>query len=203
MDQSLLSKRAEESDESLMVRFQAGSEAAFELLFDRYSSHAINFAYRFLNSRQEAEDIAQEVFLRIYRAKERYDPKRSFRTWFFSIAARLISNQRRFEKRHPKEPLENTSLEEEDHSFINTIADSSCPPSEELLEKKQLARQVQQALKELPKNQRIAILLARFEEMSYEEIAKTMDIPVTAVKSLLFRARQTLKRSLASHGPQK
>lgn len=187
------------TDEAIMACFQAGETDAFQIIFDRYSSHIINFAYRFLGSREEAEDIAQEVFLRIYRAKERYDPKRPFRPWIFSIAAHLISNQRRNSKRHPKEPLEGMLQDSDGSSPRREIEDRSSPKSEELLEKQQIAERVRNALENLPESQRQAVLLARFEEMSYEEIGETMDISLTAVKSLLFRARQNLKLSLASY----
>lgn len=191
------------TDESLMADFASGSQAAFELIFERYSSHIINFAYRFLGSRDEAEDIAQEVFLRIYKAKERYDPKRPFRPWIFSIASHLISDQKRFGKRHPKESLDVTLQDSDGNPYRNEIEDRSSAKSEELLEKQQIAHLVQKALKELPENQRQAVLLARFEDMSYEEISQTMKVSVSAVKSLLFRARESLKQSLGACIPEK
>ena len=201
MDGAMRAKPNDPSDESLMADFVSGSQAAFELIFERYSSHIINFAYRFLGSREESEDIAQEVFLRIYRAKERYDPRRPFRPWIFSIASHLISNRRRHGKRHPEEPLEGMPQDPDGSSYGGEIEDRSLPKSEELLEKQQLAQQVRDALENLPESQRQAVVLARFEEMSYEEISETMKISVPAVKSLLFRARQSLKELLRIHSP--
>jgi RNA polymerase sigma-70 factor, ECF subfamily len=185
-----------DSDEELMRRFQSGEDEAFRVLFDRYASHLINFAYRLLSSRDESEDIAQEVLLRVYKGKDRYDPSRPFRPWIFSIASRLISNRLRDRKRHPQVSL--NFKPDEDHHDIPTIdlADKSSHPTEEILEKQQLAQHVQKALADLPENQRTAVLLARFEEMPYEEIAATMGSSVSSVKSLLFRARQTLKAVL-------
>ncbi len=199
MDGAMRAKPSDPPDESLMADFASGSQASFELIFERYSSHIINFAYRFLNSRDEAEDIAQEAFLRVYMTKERYDPGRSFRSWIFSIAAHLISNQIRSRKRHPKESLDKTQQDSDGNSYGGEIEDGSSLKSEDILERQQLVRQVQEALRKLPENQRTAVVLARFEEMSYEEISVTMDVSVTAVKSLLFRARQSLKVSLASY----
>ena len=195
-------EKIEKTDEALMAGFKSGSHAAFELIFERYSSHIIGFAYRFLNSREEAEDIAQEVFLRIYKAKERFDASRPFRPWLFSIASRLISNRTRSRKRHPQEPLEIAAQDGVGHSHIDAIEDRSLKPGE-LLERQQLAQYVKEALQKLPENQRTAVLLARFEDMSYEEIGVTMDISLTAVKSLLFRARQSLKESLIPYALKK
>ncbi len=186
------------TDEAIMACFQAGETDAFQIIFDRYSSHVINFAYRFLNSQEEAEDIAQEVFLKIYRAKERYDANRPFRPWLFSIASRLISNQRRSRKRHPQESLDWSSEDSDGRLQSPLLVDHSNPLPDEILQKQQLIDTVKKALEKLPGEQRKAVLLARYEEMSYEEIAITMEVSVSAVKSLLFRARGSLKASLGS-----
>lgn len=188
-----------DSDQELMRRFQSGEEEAFRGLLDHYTPHLINFAYRMLSSRDESEDLAQEVFLRVYKGKDRYDPSRPFRPWIFSIASRLISNRLRDRKRHPKVSLD--WKPEEGSREIPTIdlPDKSSLRPEETLENRQLAQVVRDALAALPENQRAAVLLARFEEMSYEEIAQTMESTVVAVKSLLFRARQTLKAALTPY----
>ena len=192
-NQSSGSASEQEADESLMVRVMSGSQEAFEIILNRYSSHIINFAYRFLSSQEEAEDIAQQVFLRAYKASSRYDPKRPFRPWLFSIASRLISNQIRFRKRHRNESLDVTPQETEGGSYADKIPDPSCLKPEDILEKQHLIQQVQGALQRLPESQRIAVLLARFEDMSYEEIGHSMGISVSSVKSLLFRARERLR----------
>lgn len=186
-------------DEALMRRYLAGDEGAFTVLLDRYAPHIINFAHRFLHSREESEDIAQEVLLRIYRGKERYDPSRPFRPWIFSIASRLVSNRLRDRKRHSQVSLDLTRQDCPDEIPAMDIPDKSSPLPEEILQKQRLAEDVQKALEILPENQRTAVLLARFEEMSYEEIAQTMGSTVSAVKSSLFRARQALKTSLAPY----
>lgn len=190
---------SEEPDESLMRRYQAGEEDTFALLLDRYAAHLINFAYRFLNSREDAEDIAQEVLLRVYRGKERYDPARPFRPWIFSIASRLVSNRLRNRKRRPQVSLDWKPEDGSDADTALDLPDKSYPLPEENLEKQQLARDVQKALETLPENQRTAVLLARFEEMSYEEIAQAMGSSVAAVKSLLFRARRSIITALTPY----
>lgn len=174
-----------------MRRFLAGDEGAFKALFDRYTPVLINFAYRFLGSRAEAEDLAQDVFIRIYRQKERYDPSRRFRPWMFSIGVRLALNRRRDRKRHAETPLED--------SLAALVPDTRSPLPEETFRKHELNQVVRKALAALPENQRAAVLLGRYERMTYEEIAKAMGCSVAAVKSLLFRAKQILKRELASY----
>ncbi|HMU76164.1 MAG TPA: sigma-70 family RNA polymerase sigma factor [Elusimicrobiota bacterium] len=116
-----------EPDESLMRQFQAGDGEAFDALFDRYSARLINFAFRFLHSREEAEDAAQDVFLRLRGKKERYDPSRPFRPWLFSIASRLVSNRLRQKKRHPLLSIFNR---EDDEGESPVLIDPADPPDE-------------------------------------------------------------------------
>jgi RNA polymerase sigma-70 factor (ECF subfamily) len=182
-----------DTDESLMSRFQSGDEEAFQILFARYAARLVNFAYRSLGARQEAEDVAQETLVRVHRARERFDPSRPFRPWVFSIAARLASNRRRDIRRRGEEPL----LDDAGGPAPSLEPSDAAPLPLEQAEKDHLAREVRKALDGLPENQRTAVLLARFDDMTYEETAQTMGLSVTAVRSLLFRARQTLKNSLS------
>lgn len=188
-----------ETDEALMVRFQSDDEEAFKMLFDRYSKRLINFAYRFLFSQEEAEDVAQRVLLTLYQKKSRYDPQRPFRPWLFSIASRLMSNRLRDRKRHPHVSLDYQSDEDSSVGLAHNIPDASSPSSDRVAEKREVARAVQTALAVLPENQHAAVVLSRFEDLSYEEIAQVMDTSISTVKSLLFRARQTLKKELESY----
>ncbi|MBK8871793.1 MAG: RNA polymerase sigma factor [Elusimicrobia bacterium] len=191
--------KASEPDETLMARFRDGAEEGFQAVFNRYSAHVINFIYRFLKSQEESEDLAQEVFLRIYRAKERYDPSRPFRPWLFSIASRLVSNRLRDRKRHPHDSIDQRTEMESGESLPRQIPDSPADRPAELIEKKTIALTVQKALDALPETQRMAVLLARFQGMSHEEIAVSLATSVSAVKSLLFRSRQTLKEALGPY----
>ena len=190
-----------DTDESLMRQFQSGDGVAFEILFDRYSTHLINFAHRFLFSREESEDAAQEVLLRIHGARDRYDSSRPFRPWLFSIASRLISNRLRQKKRHPLVSLFHSADEGGDESIPLDVPDRWDSGPEQIVEKHHLAAHIQSVLSRLPENQHTAVVLARFEEMSHEEIAQTMGISVSSVKSLLFRARQSLKNDLKQFIP--
>ncbi len=192
----------EDSDRSLMARFRSGEEEAFRVLFDRYASHLVNFAFRFLNSKAEAEDLSQDVLLRVYKGREGYDPGRPFRPWIFSIASRLVSNRLRDRRRHPQEPLEGPGVGLE--VSRPEPADLSHPLPPEALERGQAVRAVQEALSALPESQRVVVLLSRFERMSYQEIAQALGTSEEAVKSLLYRARQGLKRLLLPYvsGPE-
>ncbi|MBI4369076.1 MAG: sigma-70 family RNA polymerase sigma factor [Elusimicrobia bacterium] len=180
-----------------MRRFQTGDEEAFRVLFDRYANHLVNFIYRFLRSQEESEDVAQEALLRIYRSKDHYDPVRSFRPWLFSIVSRLCSNYLRDRRRHPQISLDQSVSHGSDDPRPLQIADSALPLPQDALEKHDIAMAAMRALNDLPENQRTAVILRRFEALSYEEIAQAMGISMAAVKSLLFRARQTLKETLA------
>ena len=179
------------SDEVLMSRFQQGDETYFRALFERYSARLVNFAYKFLRSREEAEEIAQETLLRVYREKRSFDPSRAFRPWLYSIALRLAYNKLRYLKRHPKESLDAVSLSG-DESAADRIADHSQLRPDQILEKQAEREKVWSALVSLPESQRSAIILSRFEELSYEEIASVLDVSVSSVKSLIFRAKESL-----------
>jgi RNA polymerase sigma-70 factor (ECF subfamily) len=177
-----------------MSRFQGGDEEAFQDLFNRYAPRVINFACRFLHSQAEAEDIAQEVFLRVYKGRERFDGAKPFRPWLFAITSRLISNRLRDNKRHPHIPLEPVTNEDETAAIL-PIPETALRP-DQVMDQQEKIQAVQAALRALPENQRTVVLLARFEEMSYDEIAQATDLSVASVKSLLFRAKQTLKQVL-------
>ena len=188
-----------DSDESLMRRFQAGDGDAFDDLFDRYSAHLINFAFRSLRSKEEAEDCTQETLLRVHGAKDRYDPSRPFRPWLYSIASRLVSNRLRHKKRHPILSFFMGGEDDVESPLPIDPPDHPRDRPEQTAEKSRLVETVRSSLAKLPDNQRTAVLLARFEEMSYEDIAHVLDVSVPSVKSLLFRARQTLKNDLQPH----
>ncbi len=188
----------DQSDEVLMRLFQEGGEEAFKILFDRYSSHLINFAHRSFHNREEAEDAAQEALLRVYRGKDRYDVSRPFRPWIFSIIARLVSNRLRDKQRHPQESLDWTPDEASGIPFGN-IPDKTSPLPEKSAEQKQLVQTVKAALDELPENQRTAVLLVRYHDMTYTEVAQAMNLSVPSIKSLLFRAHQQLRETLSTH----
>jgi len=180
------------SDEELMEEVRGGSTAAFETLVRRHSKRAVNLAYRFVGDAALAEDIAQEAFLRVWRNRHRYSPTAKFTTFLYRVVANLCISQHRYHKRHPA-------------TFINPPPDETTTyfsfpggldnPLEKLRQQ-ELAAAVREAIKTLPENQRLAIILLRYEGLSYDEIATVMGTTVAAVKSLLVRARQNLKERL-------
>lgn len=192
------------TDEQLMREFQSGQAEAFQDLFGRYSKFIINFSYRFLNSKEAAEDVAQEVLLRIYKGRDRFNPSRPFRPWIFSIAARLCSNKLRDLKRKPTASLDFKRDEDQDHaSLIDVVPEKSSLSPDASLEKKEAILAVTKALATLPETQRTAVLLAKYEEMSYDEIATVLNTSTPSVKSLLFRAREALKILLEPYVQEK
>ena len=172
-----------------------GDKSAFNELMDRYEKPILNFAYRLLSSRTEAEDVTQEVFLRAYKNIGTFKFKAKFSTWLFKIARNLCLNKLRHTLHFPTFSIDK-SVKGDEHDFQRQIEDrKQASPASNLL-KKELQDIVRAALDSLPKNQKIAVVLRRYKDMSYEEIAMIMSCSVSAVKSMLNRAKQTLKNRL-------
>ena len=172
--------------------------AAFKQLEEKYQRAVINLAYRFLGSREEAEDIAQEVFLRIYKAAKRYKPEAKFATWLFRITNNVCLNELRHRKRVQEVPLEPVYEHPERNLKMDVPAPEHMRPDLHL-ELEERNRIIQESLETLPPNQRMAVILKRFEGLSYQEIGDVLNMSVSAVESLLFRAKQTLKKKLTPY----
>ncbi|UCE19848.1 MAG: RNA polymerase sigma factor [Gemmatimonadota bacterium] len=172
-----------------------GDRAAFKRLVEKYHKAVLNLAYRFLGNREEAEDAAQEVFLRVYNSAKRYEPQAQFTTWLFRIATNFCLNKLRHRQRLQEVPLESSSNRTEQVSDLNLPAPEQTRPDDHL-EQKERNRIIAESIASLPPNQRMAVILKRFEGLSYQEIAKVLNVSVSAVESLLFRAKQTLKKKL-------
>lgn len=183
-----------DEDVHLMLKFKAGDNSSFEALLDKYHRPIINFLYRFVSDRIEAEDLAQEVFLRVYRSAKTYVPKAKFSTWIYIIAKNLALNELRRRKSHRASSLDETIPSEEGEMPRELPGHSPSALTE--LEKQDLIEAIKKAIDTLPDNQKTAVILRRYEEFSYEEIAKIMGCSVSAVKSLLNRAKVTLKEKL-------
>src|SRR5580658_2003310 len=182
-------------DAVLMLRVKRGDRAAFTQLVEKYKQPVMNFVYRSLRDEAEAEDLAQNVFLQVYKSRARYQRTAKFSTWLFTIARNLCLNELRRRSRHPAESLEETHAENEDQPRQQFEDKSQVAPPEKLLQG-ELAGKIEEALAALPENQRTAILLCRQEELSYEEIAEVLDCSLSATKSLIHRGRETLKEKL-------
>jgi RNA polymerase sigma-70 factor, ECF subfamily len=187
------------SDVQLMLDVKAGDEQSFELLLQRYRSPLVNFLYRMVRSREQAEDLAQEVFIRVYRAREEYVPSAKFTTWLFRIATNLALNSLRDHRYRKLEvsmdaPITTDAEDGDQRSF--EVADKHPTVEQELVEDAR-KKMIRHAIEKLPEKQRAAVLLHKYQELDYAEIAKILSCSESALKSLLFRAYETLRVELA------
>jgi RNA polymerase sigma-70 factor (ECF subfamily) len=172
-----------DDDAVLMAQFRDGDRAAFDALFGRYSSPLVNFLARMVPDRGRAEELAQEVFVRIYQARERYEPRARFSTYLFGIAHNLALNELDRAYRKRERPLED--------SHLVALAD----PEPDALDRLQAARTadaLERALERLPERQRSALLMRTQEDLGYDEIAEALGASRSGIKSLLHRARENL-----------
>ncbi len=183
-----------DSDAQLMLAFQQGDSSAFESLLRRNYRNVLNFIYRFMGRRDIAEDLTHEVFLRVYQSASDYEPRCRFRTWLYTIAKNLCLNELR-RKSHRMQSLDDPGLQQVD-PMPKALPDASLPPDESLVRNERAAA-VRAAIDELPENQRLAVILRRYDDFSYEQIAATLNTSEKAVKSLLSRAKEHLKKKLA------
>jgi len=181
-------------DAVLMLRASRGDLAAFAELVEKYKQPIINLASRTLRDPVEAEDLAQNVFVQAFKSAARYQATAKFSTWLFTIARNLCLNEIRRRGRHPASSLDQTH-EDSEHPLHQVESPANAAPPEQLL-RWELEAKVEQAIRELPENQRTALLLCREEELSYEEIAQVLNCSLPATKSLIHRGRETLRRKL-------
>ncbi|HEY1204679.1 MAG: RNA polymerase sigma factor [Bryobacteraceae bacterium] len=185
-----------EPDAELMLRVKAGDAASFGPLLARHRGPVIHFLYRMVQNPAVAEELAQEVFLRVYRARESYVASAKFTTWLFRIALHLALNN----LRDARGEKETGSLDQETEDGLQLqVADRSPSVEQRLVEAARLA-EVRRAIRALPDNQRAAVLMHKYEEMGYAQIAQVLGCSESAVKSLLFRAYETLRARLAHMG---
>lgn len=185
---------ASDADVHLMMLFQDGNEDAFAQLIRRNQHKVFSIIYRFLGDRAEAEDLSQEVFLRVYRTCGRYEPTAKFSTWLYRIATNISLNAIRNRSRF--HPLSIEVRPDDSDDFQREIADDSTPAPGASMAADELSQVVLSAVEALPEQQRVAIILNKYEGMSYEDIASILACTVMAVKSLLSRARSNLKSKL-------
>jgi len=186
----------EDPDSVLMLRVKRGDMGAFEELVDKYKQPVVNLMFRMVHDLDEAEDLAQNVFVRVYRSASRYEVSAKFSTWLFTIARRLCLNEIRRRGRHPAESLDTSGVEIEGERQVRQYEDVKAFSPPEAFLQGELEEKIQQALAALPEKQRLAIAMCRQEELSYEEIAEALGCSVSATKSLIHRAREALKEKL-------
>ena len=182
-------------DTELMLRVKRGDKQAFAALVEKYKQPVMNLVVRMIQDEMEAEDIAQNVFLQVYKSAPRYEVAAKFVTWIFTIARNLCLNEIRRRSRHPTDSLEAPAREGGEASAPQHEDHRATAATDALL-RSELERKIDEALAALPENQRTAILLCRQGELSYEDIAEVLDCSLSATKSLIHRGRETLKARL-------
>jgi len=188
--------RSEEDAEDvrLMGLVAGGDTSAFEKVIERHQALVAGTAARMLGSNSDVEDIAQQVFIRVWKSARRYVPRAKFTTWLLKITRNLVFNELRRAKRRAQIPLQSDPGAEE----IQLKDETNPAPDASLLED-ELQRAIEEAIMQLPESQRMALVLRRYEQLSYEEIAGVLDLSVPAVKSVLFRARTELRSRLSKY----
>jgi RNA polymerase sigma-70 factor (ECF subfamily) len=179
-------RRFRDPDIDLMLRFKGGDEAAFEELVRKHTRSVLNIVERYLADRSQAEDVAQDVFVKVYKARVKYEPAAKFTTWLFRITVNHCLNELRSRR---SQPVGQAPMEE-------LVEHPSPENPDDRMNSAELKSAVREALDSLPENQRMAVILSRYQELSYDEIAETMNLSLEAVKSLLFRAKENLKERL-------
>lgn len=181
-------------DVALMKRVALEDEKAFRELVERHQNAVIGTVAKMLGDPTEAEDIAQRVFLRIWKHAKRWRPEAKFTTYLFTITRNLVYNESRRRSRRK----EVSSDERNEERGTEPVADARSEPDAEAL-KSEMHEEIDQAIQSLPEAQRTAVILYSYESMPYEEVAKVLETSVSSVKSLLFRARSTLRDKLSQH----
>jgi len=177
-----------------MLDVKSGDEESFGILLQKYRSPMVNFLYRMVRDSAAAEDLAQEVFLRVYRARKQYSPSAKFTTWLFRIATNLALNSIR-DNRHRQMQVSIDAPVDEDEIRMELPAREM--RIDEFMVERDRTAIIRRAIAALPEKQRAAVLLHKYEEMDYGEIARILDCSESALKSLLFRAYETLRVQLA------
>lgn len=179
---------------ALMALVKTGDHRAFEELVGLHQNSLIGTAMRLLGNLDDAHDLVQQVFVRIWKSAPRYEPTAKFTTWMFTILRNLAFNEYRRRGRHPVQ-----SLEADSEDFGHQIQDQNTASPDEGALQNELERAIDEAILSLPETQRIAVSLRRFEDLPYEEIAEILNMSLSAVKSLLFRARNDLREKLKGY----
>jgi RNA polymerase sigma-70 factor (ECF subfamily) len=183
------------SDADVMLRVKAGDDAAFEYLVQKYRRPMVGYMYRMCHNVAAAEDLAQEVFLRVFRSRGNYEPSAKFTTWLYRIATNLAVNHAR-DSRHER-PENTVSVDEPDQEtgLALDLRDTSLSAEETILRQERMAA-IRQRVQSLPERQRTAVVMHKYQQMDYREIASVLKLSESATKSLLFRAYETLRVQL-------
>jgi RNA polymerase sigma-70 factor (ECF subfamily) len=183
------------TDAEVMLRVKAGDQSAFDYLVQKYRRPLVSFMYRMARNTAAAEDLAQEVFLRVYRSRQTYEASAKFTTWLYRIATNLAVNHAR-DTRHER-PEVTVSLDEPDEETGTTpdLADSTITAEEALVRRERMLA-IRSKVEALPERQRLAVIMHKYQQMDYKQIADVLKLSESATKSLLFRAYETLRQQL-------
>jgi RNA polymerase sigma-70 factor (ECF subfamily) len=183
------------SDAEIMLQVKAGDDSAFEYLVQKYRRPMMNFMFRMAHSNSAAEDLAQEVFLRVYRSRASYEASAKFSTWLYRIATNLAVNHAR-DTRHDR-PENTVSLDEPDEESGRTLdLPDRTPSAEDAIVQRERVAAIRQRVQALPERQRIAVVMHKYQQMEDRELADVLKLSESATKSLLFRAYETLREQL-------
>jgi RNA polymerase sigma-70 factor (ECF subfamily) len=194
-DRGTVGRSDEDTEDVRLMQLVAGGDTnAFEQLIERHQALVAGTVARMLGSNSDVEDIAQQVFIRVWKSARRYVPRAKFTTWLLKITRNLVFNELRRSKRHAHIPLQSEPGAEE-----IPLKDETNPAPDASLLETELQRAIEEAIMQLPESQRMALVLRRYEQLSYEQIAEVLDLSVPAVKSVLFRARTELRTRLSKY----
>lgn len=182
-----------ERDAQLMLRVRDGDETSFALLLDRHRGPVVHFLYRMVGNQAVSEELAQEVFFRIYKSRATYEPTAKFTTWLYRIASHLALNAIRDGKKEKGQ----ASLDEELPDGGERQVSDGLPSVEDTLVDRVRIREIRQAIESLPEKQRAAVLMHKYQGLGYAQISKALECSESATKSLLFRAYESLRGRLA------
>ena len=183
------------SDAEMMLRVKAGDDSAFDYLLQKYRRPMISFMYRMAHNSAAAEDLAQEVFLRVYRSRGNYEPSAKFSTWLYRIATNLGVNYARDTRHERPENIMNLDEADEETGQTPDLADKAPTVEEEIVRRERLAA-IREKVEALPERQKMAVLMHKYQQMDYKQIAEVLKLSESATKSLLFRAYETLRTQL-------
>lgn len=190
-----LSATSEDVSATLMLRVKEGDVKAFENLVELHQSAIIGTVARMLNNIDDAHDIAQQVFLRVWKSAPRYEPTAKFTTWLYTITRNLVFNETRRRSRRKEVPIETETDDDQPRQFANLTT----PGPDDQAQQDELESALEQAIAALPEKQRLAVVLRRHQELPYDQLCEILKMSLPAVKSLLFRARNELRKSLAAY----
>jgi RNA polymerase sigma-70 factor, ECF subfamily len=185
------------SDADVMLRVAAGDDSAFNYLVDKYRRPMISFMYRMTRNQSVAEELAQEVFLRVYRSRQTYAASAKFTTWLYRIATNLAVNHARDTKHERPENTVNIDEPDTETGMTVDVADSGLNAEQSILRRERMAA-IRQRVEALPERQRMAVIMHKYQGLDYKQIAAVLKLSESATKSLLFRAYETLRESLKS-----